>query len=313
MGLRQLEYFHLASRLLNITKVAERLGVTQPNVTVTIKNLEKELGIQLFDRRRKQLFLTAEGEVFLSRIEPVLQEIQDAVQELYDYRQLEKWRLKIGISPMIGSYLVPRIVPAFQREYPNADIFLYEESSSNIREKLDSFEFDFGIDVLGCTTLSKLPLCKSPLMVCVSESNPIADASSVSLDDLCSSNIIMPREGAYIRELIQEQFMPHIVLETDQIITTNRLVGEDVGIAFLPDFMAKDASGVRALPFSNPVFLDIGLSWKGGSYSSKASQTFVDFCKKLQLSGKLFPSEDVVSVDEDTVRTINAKAEEKID
>ncbi len=72
MELRQLEYFHLASRLLNVTQVAERLGVSQPNITVSIKKLEEELGIQLFERRRRRLYLTAEGEMFLSRIEPVL-------------------------------------------------------------------------------------------------------------------------------------------------------------------------------------------------------------------------------------------------
>ena len=81
-------HFHLASRLHNVTRVAERLGVSQPNVTVAIKKLEEELGIQLFDRRRKRLILTAEGKVFLSRIAPVLQDIQGAVQELNDYKQM---------------------------------------------------------------------------------------------------------------------------------------------------------------------------------------------------------------------------------
>ena len=154
--------------------------------------MEEELGIQLFDRRRKQLSLTAEGEVFLSRIEPVLQDIQGAVQEINDYKQLQKWSLKIGISPMIGGYLAPRLLPSFRREYPNADIFLYEESSSSINDKLDRFEFDFGIDFFGSTPLSVLPLRKSELMVCVSESNPIADVESISLNDV---SIILPREG----------------------------------------------------------------------------------------------------------------------
>ena len=280
MELRQLEYFHLASRLHNVTRVAERLGVSQPNVTVAIKKLEEELGIQLFDRRRKQLSLTAEGEVFLSRIEPALQDIQGAVQEINDYEQLQKWSLKVGISPMIGAYLVPKVVPSFQREYPNADIFLYEENSSSICDKLDSYKIDFGIDVFGSTPLNVLPLCKSQLMVCVSESNPIADAASLSLYDV---GIIMPREGDYIRDLIQENLgeIPHIALETDQVITIKRLVAEDEGIAFLPDFMVNDTPGVRALPFSSPVYLDIGLAWKGSSYCSKAMQSFIGFCKKL--------------------------------
>ena len=69
MELRQLEYFQMASRLKNITRAAERLRVSQPNITVAIKKLEAELGIQLFDRSQKQLALTPEGAVFLNRIE----------------------------------------------------------------------------------------------------------------------------------------------------------------------------------------------------------------------------------------------------
>ena len=61
MELRQLEYFQMASRLKNITRAAERLRVSQPNITVAIKKLENELGIQLFDRSQKQLALTPEG------------------------------------------------------------------------------------------------------------------------------------------------------------------------------------------------------------------------------------------------------------
>ena len=65
MELRQLEYFQMASRLKNITRAAERLRVSQPNITVAIKKLEGELGIQLFDRSQKQLSLTPEGTVVL--------------------------------------------------------------------------------------------------------------------------------------------------------------------------------------------------------------------------------------------------------
>ena len=101
MELRQLEYFQMASRLKNITRAAERLRVSQPNITVAIKKLEGELGIQLFDRSQKQLSLTPEGAVFLGRVEVALRNIQDAVLEVNDYKQLQKGTIKIGIPPMI--------------------------------------------------------------------------------------------------------------------------------------------------------------------------------------------------------------------
>ena len=125
MELRQLEYFQMASRLKNITRAAERLRVSQPNITVAIKKLEAELGIQLFDRSQKQLSLTTEGAVFLNRIELALRNIQDAVLEVNDYKQLQKGTIKIGIPSMIGAYLFPKIFSSFQRKYSHLDVYLY--------------------------------------------------------------------------------------------------------------------------------------------------------------------------------------------
>ena len=145
MELRQLEYFQMASHLHNITRAAERLRVSQPNITVAIKKLEAELGIQLFDRSQKQLLLTPEGKIFLTRIELALRNIQDAVLEVNDDKQLQKGTIKIGIPPMMGAYLFPKIFSSFQKHYPHLDIFLQEEGSVSIREQLERDELDFGI------------------------------------------------------------------------------------------------------------------------------------------------------------------------
>ena len=93
MELRQLKYFQTASRLKNITRAAQKLKVSQPNITVAIKKLEAELGILLFDRSQKQLTLTPEGAVFLKRIEVALHNIDDALLEVNDYKHQSLFRL----------------------------------------------------------------------------------------------------------------------------------------------------------------------------------------------------------------------------
>ena len=174
MELRQLEYFQMASRLKNITRAAERLRVSQPNITVAIKKLEAELGIQLFDRSQKQLSLTPEGAVFLNRIELALRNIQDAILEVNDYKQLQKGTIKIGIPSMIGSYLFPKIFSSFQRHHSHLDIYLYEEGSVAIRELLERDELDFGIVILSNASqnLQRLPMSTSQIVACVPESHP---------------------------------------------------------------------------------------------------------------------------------------------
>ncbi len=285
MELRQLEYFQMASRLKNLTRAAQRLRVSQPNITVAIKKLEAELGVQLFDRSQKQLSLTPEGKVFLKRIELALRNIEDAVLELNDYKQLQKGTIKIGIPPMMGAYLFPKVFSDFRRIHPHLDVLLYEEGSLTIREKLESDELDFGIIIVPEKTpnLNVLRMSRNQLMACVSQKSPLASADEITPQDIAESDLIMMKEGSYLRKVVQSKLSelrisPHTVLESGQIVTIKGLVEHQVGIAFLLDFICDDSPNIKAIPFYDPIFVDIGLAWKKGKYVSKAAQAFIDFC-----------------------------------
>ncbi len=288
MELRQLEYFQMASRLRNITRAAERLRVSQPNITVAIKKLEAELGIQLFDRSQKQLSLTPEGAVFLNRVDLALRNIQDAILEVNDYKQLQKGTIKIGIPPMMGAYLFPKIFSSFRHRYSNLDIYLYEEGSVTIREQLERDELDFGIIIIpsASTNLQLLPMSKNQIVTCVPETSPLAQKDFLSFKDIAASDIIMLKEGSFLRQTILEEMKasnitPNIVLESNQIITIKGLVSRGVGIAFLLDIVLEDSAGIKAVPLAEPLFVDVGLAWKKNRYISKAAQSFIDFSKNI--------------------------------
>ena len=286
MELRQLEYFQMASRLKNITRAAERLTVSQPNITVAIKKLEAELGIQLFDRSQKQLSLTPEGTIFLNRIELALRNIQDAVLEVNDYKQLQKGTIKIGIPSMIGAYLFPKIFSSFQHLYPHLDIYLYEEGSMTIREQLERDELDFGIVILSdaSSSLQLLPMARNQIVACVPEDHPLARKNSININDISGADLIMLKEGSFLRYMVLNKLKianisPNIVLESNQIETIKGLVSTNVGISFLLDFIVKGTPGIKILPFEDPIYVDLGLAWKKERYISKAAQSFIDFCK----------------------------------
>ena len=286
MELRQLEYFQMASRLRNITRAAQRLRVSQPNITVAIKKLESELGVLLFDRSQKQLTLTPEGAVFLRRIEVAMRNIEDAILEVNDYKQLQKGTIKIGIPPMMGAYLFPKIFSGFRQLHPHLDVLLYEEGSLSIREKLESDALDFGIIIVPESTpnLNVLRMSRNQLMVCVAKTSPLARKSKITARDIAASDLIMMKEGAYLREVVQNKLTalkitPRTVLESSQIVTIKGLVAHKVGIAFLLDFICENSSDIKAIPFCEPIFVDIGLAWKRERYVSNAAQAFIDFCK----------------------------------
>ena len=288
MELRQLEYFQMASRLKNITRAAERLRVSQPNITVAIKKPEGELGIQLFDRSQKQLSLTPEGAVFLGRVEIALRNIQDAVLEVNDYKQLQKGTIKIGIPPMMGAYLFPKIFSSSQRRYSHLDVYLHEEGSVAIREQLERDELDFGIIIIpeSSPNLQLLPMARSQIVCCVPEDSDLAARKAITLQDVEAHSLIMLKEGSFLRQMMLQKMKtasvtPNIVLESNQVVTIMGLVASGVGIAFLLDMIVRDTPGIRAIPLATPVYVDVGLAWKRDRYISRAAQSFIEFSKDI--------------------------------
>ena len=287
MELKQLEYFQMTSRLKNITRAAKRLSVSQPNITVAIKKLEAELGIQLFERSQKQLSLTPEGAVFLNRIEQALRNIQDAVLEVNDYKQLKKGTIKIGIPSMIGAYLFPKIFSGFQKKFSHLDVYLYEKGSMSIRESLERDELDFGIVIISnaSPSLQLLPMSTNQVVACVPDSHPLARKNKFSWTDINNIDLIMLKEGSFIRNMIlnklkENNIKPNIVLESNQIETIKGLISSNVGMAFLLDFIVQDSPHIKTLPLEKPILVDVGLAWKKDRYISKAAQSFINFCQE---------------------------------
>ena len=284
MELRQLEYFQMASRLNNMTRAAERLHVSQPNITVAIQKLENELGVQLFDRAQKQLTLTPEGLLFRQHVEVVLRELLDAAIEIDDYKQLQKGTLQLGIPPMIGSYLFPQIFHGFQRIHPKLELSIVEEGSLAIHEKLDRGELDLGIVILANapSSLNLLPISRNQILVCLPPGHPLARCASIDIKDLQEQPLIMLKEDSYHRRIIlsefdKYQFLPRIILSSNQINTIKTLVSTGMGLSFLLDVIVEKEPTIVGRPLSNPLYVDIGLAWKRERYLSLASRAFIDF------------------------------------
>ena len=188
---------------------------------------------------------------------------------------------------MMGAYLFPKVFSGFRHLHPNLDVLLFEEGSLTIREKLESDELDFGIIIVPESTpnLNVLKMSRNQLMVCVAQTSSLAEKSKITAEDIAASDLIMMKEGAYLREVVQGKLSalkisPRTVLESSQIVTIKGLVAHEVGIAFLLDFICAHSADIKAIPFCEPIFVDIGLAWKREKYVSKAAQAFINFCKQ---------------------------------
>lgn len=291
MDLRQLEYFQMVAKLRSITRAAEQMHVSQSTVTLAIQKLEDDLDILLFDRSQKQLSLTPEGYVFLQNVADVLNRLHDAVMDLNNFKQLQKGSLKVGVPPMIGAFLFPEILASFTELYPHLQLTIVEDGSLNLRQMLERGELDVAIVniVDPSPALEMVPLVKQPFVACLPVNHRLAGRKIISLAELRDEPFVLFKQSAYNRKLIideckQHEFIPNIILSSDQIETMKAVVKKGVGICFLIEEIAHNCDGIVAIPLVEPLSIEFGLAWKRDKYLSKASQAFIEFITKVSFS-----------------------------
>jgi DNA-binding transcriptional LysR family regulator len=288
MELRQLEYFQMVSRLSSVTKAAYFLHVSQPSITVSIRKLEEELEVTLFDRSQRQLALTAEGKIYLQRVDDILTRVHDSILEMKDYRAIQKGSIRIGITPTIGAALFPYIFTKFQQAYPNVDVTIVEVGSLAVRSQLEKGELDIGILIISnmpprlATTL----ISTGQILVCLPLNHRLGKLSSVPFAELSSQRFILFNEDTYSRKLILEecskyQFTPQVVFSSSQIETILGLVEQGAGISFLLDTIVQKKSNIMSRPLADPLFIRAGIAWNNERYLSNALKAFIDFAKRF--------------------------------
>ncbi|MCB2308277.1 LysR family transcriptional regulator [Clostridium estertheticum] len=284
MELRQLQYFQMVCQLNSITQAAKKLYVTQPSITNSIKNLEKELSCVLFDRSKKQLFPTVEGKVFLKRVDEILKLVDNATTEMKDYEDLKKGILTIGIPPMIGTFIFPIVFIKFKQLYPNIKLNIIEYGSIETRQMIENGDLDLGLIIgdAGNNILASLPILDSELLVCLKKEHPLRKKSTITFEDIKNEPIILLKEGFYIREKVLDRFrekhiQPNVILSSNHLETVKGLIKNGVGISFLLKEIVEDNDKITKIPLCNTIPIKIALVWRKNCCLSTVSKVFIDF------------------------------------
>ncbi len=284
MDVRQLHCFVAIARLRNFTKAAEALQVAQPAVSMSIRRLEEELELILFNRQDRKVSLTAEGEIFLVHAERVLADLAAARHEMADLRGLGKGEVRVGIPPMLSSYFFPGILCDFSRRYPKLRLSVSGEGTGRIQKMISQGELDMGV-IAGHhvpESLESRHFLREEVVICVPPGHRFATEPSVSLAAFTSEPLVFFKEGYYLRELLFEVLkptgrVPEIVFETNLFSLVKSLVKEGMGISTLLRMVVASDAELVAVPFDPPLYLDLDIAWKRHGYLSRANRAFVDF------------------------------------
>ncbi len=145
MNSRQLQYAVMLSETGSYSQLAEKLNITQPALSKQILSLEKEIGIQLFNRSSVPVTLTAAGEYFIQEAKKLLYNEDQLIRSMEQFKSGEKGRLIIGSTPFRCTYLIPEIVKKVREKFPGIQVKLVEEGSDLLRKDVVDGKFDLAV------------------------------------------------------------------------------------------------------------------------------------------------------------------------
>jgi len=284
---RQLEYFLAVSKLNSFTLAANTLFVTQPTITTAIRSLEDELGIKLFDRSQKRICLTVEGEVFLTHVQHVMENVSTALSEMNDLKVLGRGFVRIVVSPLLMSNFFPSVYFSFKKEFPSLEIQIREESFRTAQKLLENDEVDFALLPTPRNTLSVdlIKLFSADFAIYINKSHPSANSNNFVITDIKDEPLVLCSEDSFVQEMLinecaKNDFKPKLLYSSNHLASLFGLVEANVGATVLPKQNYYLPDSVTSVPLLPAIPVDFCLANKKNRYLSNAAQTFLNFIKQ---------------------------------
>ncbi|AOH53415.1 LysR family transcriptional regulator [Peribacillus muralis] len=296
MDIKHLQYFIEVSNFNNFTRAANHLFITQPAISKMIKNLETELGVELFDRSRKQLILTDAGRVVLEQAKLIDKAFRNLETEVDNLLGLKKGHIRIGLPPIIDASFFPRILSRFHEQYPNITFQLVEDGSKKIEESVQKDLIDIGVIVLPTNTalFHHFSFLEEDINLIVYPSHPFADREEIDLAELKNESFILFNKDYVLRDLIisscsEAGFSPHIVTESSRWDFIEEMVYCKLGVALLPESLCRHDERVRSIKVKQPfISWKLGFIWSKDHYLSYAAKEWLKYTKEALTSRNAF-------------------------
>ncbi|CAD5375899.1 Hydrogen peroxide-inducible genes activator [Pseudomonas sp. OF001] len=300
MTLTELRYIVTLAQEQHFGRAAERCHVSQPTLSVGVKKLEDELGVLIFERSKSAVRLTPVGEGIVAQAQKVLEQAQGIRELAQAGKNQLAAPLKVGAIYTVGPYLFPHLIPQLHKIAPDMPLYIEENFTHVLRDKLRTGELDAIIIALPFQEADVLtkPLYDEPFYVVMPAEHPWTARASIDAEMLNDKSLLLLGEGHCFRDQVLEacpttrkgsEAHPHTTVESSSLETIRHMVASGLGVSVLP-FTAVDshhyAPGVIAIrPLSPPVpYRSVAIAWRASFPRPKAIDVLVDAVRLCSLS-----------------------------
>lgn len=271
LTLKQLRYVDALARHGHFGRAAETCAVSQPALSMQIRDLEDTLGIPLFERSPRQVRLTTFGEDFAARAREILRSVDELGDLARTSRETLAGRLRLGVIPTVAPYLLPRIIGDLSRHYPDLDIRIRETVTPKLIEELSEGRLDAAIVALPVSepTFTEVPLFSEDFVLV----RPGDDAGKPvpSPESLREMRLLLLEEGHCFRDQAlsfcsMSSARPREILDGSSLSTLVQMVGAGIGLTLIPEMavpVETRSANVSLARFPDPKpSRRIGMIWR---------------------------------------------------
>ena len=284
MDLLQLRYFRVVARVEHMTKAAQELYIAQPSLSKTIRRLEKEVGVPLFDRQGRSLRLNQFGTAFLEHVERLFRELEEGQRQVRDMAGLERGEVSLVAASL---YWLPDVLHRFQAVHPSVHFHLSQRPLVEMPQQLEmgACDFCFLSTPLSKPAIEWRPLLTDEIFLVVPPGHRLAAQHRIPLREVAHETVVIEKVGNGFRELIdqfcqQAGFTPRIGYEVDDPAVLFEFVKAHLGVAFAPALAKRQIheQHLRTLHLTNPTCQrTFGIAWHQAHYLSEAARAFRQF------------------------------------
>ncbi|BCH27887.1 LysR substrate-binding domain-containing protein [Mesorhizobium sp. L-8-3] len=282
---KQVEAFHRVYIAGSITAASEHLHLSQPAVSRLVADLERALGIMLFERRNRRLFPTPEGRMMFDEIERSFIGLEKISSRAEEIRSLRSGSVRIAAMPALSLSILPTVIKQFTSTHPGVHVLLNTSLSESVFDWIGSDRMDIGLAALPANkTVAQIELLPCPPCLCVLPAgSAYANRDVIMPEDLADMPFVSLMANSMLRRRIDAVFQAagvqrQMVLETPYSLSAMQFAKLGLGVTIVDPFSARllvDGS-VVVKPFIPEIPYEFGLVYPGAASLSLVAQRFVD-------------------------------------
>lgn len=292
--LKQLQYFAALAEAGHYRIAAERVGISQPSLSLQIGNLEQVLRLDLVERGRSGAVLTPVGREILARARKIIEEVNALVEISDALKAGMSGTIKLGSTPTLGPYILPKVVQLLHARFPALKLFIRDGAPRDLLEDLLAGDHDLILTQLpvqsGDVVVRRL--FREPLQLAVARDHPLAAYENVVDGDLANQDILSLSSAfalhvqiaALCREVGANLRQDY---EGTSLDALRQMAAMDMGLAFLPALYVRsevpsDDGDVHMLPFRKGSFTrSVGLAWRKTSGNQQGFEKLAEIIRSV--------------------------------